>query len=207
ELRCPFASVTGALGIVFNNSPPSVGEKARRDVLMAREGCATLGAIVDDLLDVAKLERGKVPLRFSPLHFDAVVHDAVEKFRPAAEAKKITLEVEVEQPALRLVADADRLTQVLNNLLSNALKFTPEGGGVVLGVSGPHAATTLVGLSVWNNGEPIPDEPHERIFDKFEPAPPAPNRRVGGTGLGLAISRGIVEGHGGRIWVESAREG
>ena len=207
ELRTPLTSITGALDIVLNNYPQSVGEKARRYVLMAREGCAKLGAIVDDLLDVAKLERGKVPLRFSPLHFDAVVHDAVEKFRPAADAKKITLEVQVEQPALRLVADADRLTQVLNNLLSNALKFTPDGGRVVIEVFGPHTATTHVGLSIWNNGEQIPDEALERIFDKFETAPPSPNRRVGGTGLGLAISRGIVEGHGGRIWVEPMREG
>ncbi|HJZ85937.1 MAG TPA: response regulator [Polyangia bacterium] len=207
ELRTPLTSITGALDIVLNNYPQAVGEKPRRYVQMAREGCARLGAIVDDLLDVAKFERGKVPLRPAPLSFDALAHDAVEKFRPAAEAKHIALELKVAQQSLRMVADGDRLTQVLNNLLSNALKFTPEGGRVEVEVFGPQAASTHVGLSIWNNGEPIPEDSHERVFDKFETAQKSPSRRVGGTGLGLAISRGIVEAHGGRIWVEPSPEG
>jgi PAS domain S-box-containing protein len=209
ELRTPLTTITGALDITLNNYPQALGGKARRYVEMAREGCSRLGAIIDDLLDVAKLERGKVPLRPEPLLFDALCKAAIEKFRLTIDAKKIALRLDVERPDLRIVADADRLTQVLGNLLSNALKFTPEGGHVQIEVFGPDTASTHVGLSVWNDGEPIPDDAQERVFDKFETVPPAGNvgRRVGGTGLGLAISRSIVEAHGGRIWVEPVRVG
>ena len=107
---------------------------------------------------------------------------------------------------MRIVGDADRLTQVLNNLLSNAIKFTPEGGAIEVDVFGPQVSRSFVGLSIWNNGVPIREQDRERVFDKFEQIQSSNTRKVGGTGLGLAISRGIVEGHGGRIWVESARD-
>src|SRR5262249_51519974 len=151
----------------------------RRYVTMAREGCARLGAIADDLLDVAKFEHGKVTLRFEALGFDALVQDAVEKFRPAAESKQIALLLRVAHPGMRIVADGDRLTQVLSNLLSNALKFTPEGGHIDVEVFGPPTASTHVGLSLWNDGDSIPEDARERIFDKFETVHTSPARRVG----------------------------
>ena len=107
---------------------------------------------------------------------------------------------------MRIVGDADRLTQVLNNLLSNAIKFTPEGGRIEVDIFGPRCRARFVGLSIWNNGVPISEQDRERVFDKFEQIQSSNTRKVGGTGLGLAISRGIVEGHGGRIWVEGARD-
>ena len=107
---------------------------------------------------------------------------------------------------VRIVADADRLTQVINNLLSNAIKFTPEGGRIEVDIFGPQVSRSFVGLSIWNNGVSIAEEDRERVFDKFEQIQSSNTRKVGGTGLGLAISRGIVEGHGGRIWVEGTRD-
>ena len=107
---------------------------------------------------------------------------------------------------VRIVGDADRLTQVINNLLSNAIKFTPDGGRVEVDIFGPQVSRSFVGLSIWNNGISIAEQDRERVFDKFEQIQSSNTRKVGGTGLGLAISRGIVEGHGGRIWVEGARD-
>jgi PleD family two-component response regulator len=130
----------------------------------------------------------------------------VERFRPAAASRGVVIGFRRLGEA-RIVGDPDRLTQVMHNLLSNAIKFTPEGGQIEVEVFGAQVASSHVGVSVWNNGEPIPEGDRERIFDKFEQVNSSATRRVGGTGLGLAISRSIVEGHGGRIWVEETPVG
>ncbi|HZS39704.1 MAG TPA: response regulator [Polyangia bacterium] len=203
ELRTPLTSITGALDIVLKQYAGGLTDKQQRYVEMARDSCGKLNAIVDDLLDVAKVERGKLSMRMGAVDVGALARDAVERFRPAGEQKAITLQVRTGEE-VRIVGDADRLTQVLNNLLSNAIKFTPEGGRVELDVFGPAISRSWVGFSIWNNGVAIGEEHRERVFDKFEQIQSSNTRKVGGTGLGLAISRGIVEGHGGRIWVEGA---
>jgi len=207
ELRTPLTSVTGALDIVLKEYVGQVSEKQRRYLRMARDSCARLNVIVDDLLDVARSERGKMPMRFSPLMLDALAREAVERYRGAAESKGVNLRVVAEDSDIRIIGDADRLVQVLNNLLSNAIKFTPEDGTIDVEIFGPSVASTHVGVSVYNNGEPIPYDARERVFDKFEQIQESNTRRVGGTGLGLAISRGIIESHGGRIWVDPRDDG
>lgn len=207
ELRTPLTSVTGALDIVLKDYVGPVSAKQRRYLQMARDSCGRLNVIVDDLLDVARSERGKMPMRFHPILLDELSQEAVERYRGAAEAKSIDLRVATEDVDIRIVGDADRLTQVINNLLSNAIKFTPEGGRIDVEIFGPSVASSHVGVSVFNNGEPIPPGARERVFDKFEQIQMSSTRRVGGTGLGLAISRAIVEAHGGRIWVEPRSDG
>ncbi len=207
ELRTPLTSVTGALDIVLKEYVGSVTAKQRRYLQMARDSSARLNIIVDDLLDVARSERGHMPMRFRPLALDELSAEIVERYRGAAEAKHIALTLAVEAEDIRIVGDPDRLTQVLNNLLSNAIKFTPEGGRIDCEVFGPSVAASHVGVSVYNNGLPIPAASRERVFDKFEQIQESNTRRVGGTGLGLAISRAIVEAHGGRIWVDPRDDG
>src|SRR5581483_2076765 len=180
--------------------------KQQRYIEMARDSCGKLNGIVDDLLDVAKVERGKLSMRMGAVDLTALARDACERFRAASEQKNITLGVRATDE-VRILGDADRLTQVVNNLLSNAIKFTPEGGRIEVDIFGPEVSQSYVGLSIWNNGISIDEEHRERVFDKFEQIQSSNTRKVGGTGLGLAISRGIVEGHGGRIWVEGAPEG
>ncbi|HEY3359786.1 MAG TPA: response regulator [Polyangia bacterium] len=203
ELRTPLTSIAGALDIVLKSYAGGLNDKQRRYLGMARESCSKLNMIVDDLLDVAKYERGKMVMRLGTVWLDALVRDAVERYRPAAEQKKIQLAVICEKATVPIVGDADRLTQVLGNLLSNAIKFVPaEGGRVEVEVFGPNVTQSHVGVSVFNNGEAIPPAAQERVFEKFEQVRTEGTRHIGGTGLGLAISRGIVEAHGGRIWVE-----
>ncbi len=207
ELRTPLTSISGALDIVLKQYGVGLNDKQRRYIEMARESCGKLNGIVDDLLDVAKFERGKLSMRMGAIDITALVRDAAERFKPPAEEKGIQIEVQAP-PEIRLVGDGDRLGQVLNNLLANAIKFCPlTGGRIRLRVIGPGIASSHVGVSVWNNGEPIPADSYEKVFDKFQQLESATTRKVGGTGLGLAIARGIVEGHGGRIWVEPAKEG
>lgn len=207
ELRTPLTSIAGALDIVLKEYAGGVSDKQRRYLHMARESCAKLNAIVDDLLDVARFERGKMPMQFRPLALDELVQECVERYRAAAEQKQVTMQFRTDRENVRIVGDPDRLAQVLNNLFSNAIKFTPDAGRIEVEVFGPGVASSHVGVSVWNNGERIPEDARERVFDKFEQVQASATRRVGGTGLGLAISRSIVEGHGGRIWVEDAPMG
>jgi signal transduction histidine kinase/DNA-binding response OmpR family regulator len=207
ELRTPLTSITGALDIVLTQYAQGLTDKQSRYLQMALESAQKLNGIVDDLLDVAKVERGKLSMRMGALDLAVLARDAVERFRAAGEQKNIQLGVRAPVDGeVRIVADADRLTQVINNLLSNAIKFTPEGGRVEVDIFGPQVSRSFVGLSIWNNGVSISAEDRERVFDKFEQIQSSNTRKVGGTGLGLAISRGIVEGHGGRIWVEGTRD-
>ncbi len=202
ELRTPLTSITGALDIVLKSYGGDLTDKQRRYLTLAREACSELSTIVDDLLDATKLERGKVSMAIRPVMWDELGQHACDKFRGAAEEKRITLNFSASRRPIRILGDPERLTQVLNNLLSNALKFTPAGGRVELEVFGPGVAAGQVGISVWNNGDSIPEADRERVFEKFEQVQASSTRRVGGTGLGLSISRSIIEAHGGRIWVE-----
>ena len=207
ELRTPLTSITGALDIVLSQYAAGLSEKQHRYLDMARESSQTLNKIVDDLLDVAKFERGKLSMRMGTFDLAALVRSTVERFRPPAEAKGATITVRAPNE-IRVVGDSDRLNQVLNNLLANAIKFTPDQRGrVQVTAFGPGLSTSYAGVSVWNAGEPIPAEARERVFEKFEQLESSTTRKVGGTGLGLAIARGIVEGHGGRIWVDPITDG
>ncbi len=206
ELRTPLTSITGALDIVLKEYAGGLTDKQRRYLELARESCSKLNIIVDDLLDVSRYERGKMPMSLAPLPLDQLARECTDRYRAACEAKKVTLTFRADA-GTRIVGDPDRLSQVLHNLLSNAIKFTPDGGRIEVEVFGPGVASSHVGVSVWNNGDTIPENDRERVFDKFEQVQASATRRVGGTGLGLAISRAIVEGHGGRIWVENAQMG
>jgi DNA-binding response OmpR family regulator len=150
-------------------------------------------------------------MSFEALALDELARETLDRFRPAAREKRVELAFRVDNVApgagVRILGDSDRLTQVLNNLLSNGIKFTPEGGRLELEVFGPGVSASHVGLSVWNSGITIPEDSRERVFAKFEHVGSSTTRRVGGTGLGLYISRSIVEGHGGKIWVEETKHG
>jgi PAS domain S-box-containing protein len=206
ELRTPLTSITGALDIVLKQYGEGLTDKQHRYIEMARESCGRLNGIVDDLLDVAKVARGKLSMRMGALDLAELAKDAVERFRPAGEQKGLSIGIKSEE-GVRIVGDPDRLTQVVNNLLSNAVKFTPDHGRIEVEVFGPASSPTFVGLSIWNNGVAIEEVDRERVFDKFEQIQSSNTRKVGGTGLGLAISRGIIERHGGHIWVEDVAEG
>ena len=176
---------------------------------MARESCTELNQIVDQLLDVARSERGTHAGAASRRSCStSSAREVVERFRAAAAGQADPPRRASRRPVgIRILGDPDRLRQVLGNLLSNAIKFTPEGGvDRGRGVRPAGRRPSHVGVSVCNNGEPIPEDARERIFEQFERLD-AGDRQVGGTGLGLSISRAIVEAHGGRIWVEPRTDG
>ncbi len=175
---------------------------------MAKDSTEKLNTLVDDLLDLAKFAKGRLRMNFELTYLDELVRRAVEKYGPAFQ--RAAGEGDHRAAAVRAaacMADPNRVNQVLNNLLTNAVKFTPEGGEVTLELRATSALPGFVALSCWNSGEPIAEESLERIFDRFEQARTPSNRTVRGTGLGLAICRHIVEAHGGRIWCEPSSQG
>nr|WP_257455572.1 response regulator [Archangium lipolyticum] len=207
ELRTPLTSISGSLDLVLNFLSSDMNEKQRRYLMLARDSTEKLNAIVDDLLDLAKFAKGRLRMNFEWAYVDDLVRRAVEKYGPAFMERRVKVSAGLPQHGLRMLADPNRLTQVLNNLLTNAAKFTPEHGEVRLELRATSAVPGYVALTCWNSGEPISEENLERIFDRFEQARTKANRTVRGTGLGLAICRNIVEAHAGHIWCEPCQDG
>jgi signal transduction histidine kinase/PleD family two-component response regulator len=207
ELRTPLTSITGALDIVLSEHAGRLSTKQRRYLQMAREASTRLNVTIDDMLDAVRSERPPIPVTFAPIALDELGREVAERYREPAARKGVRLHVRAEHDDIRIVGDPARLTQVLTNLLSNALKFTPDGGVIEVEIFGPSVASSHVGVSVYNNGEPIPEHAREQVFESFVELEGASERNVGGTGLGLNMSRSIVEAHGGRIWVEARSEG
>jgi signal transduction histidine kinase/DNA-binding response OmpR family regulator len=204
ELRTPLTSIAGALDLILGGLAGEVGEKQARYLKMARDSSEKLNAMVDELLDLARLAKGKLRMEPEVVFLDELARATVDRYQAAAAERGQEILIEVPAEPVRIVGDPGRLGQVLSNLLTNAVKFAPENGLLKVRVFRAAAVPGVVGLWVWNAGEGIPEGDLERIFEKFEQARSERTRRVRGTGLGLAISRGIVEAHGGAIWAASA---
>jgi signal transduction histidine kinase/DNA-binding response OmpR family regulator len=203
QLRTPLTSVAGALDLVLAGNAGALGDKQRLYVEMARNAAARIGALTDELVDAARVDGERPALVRTRLDVGALVRDVVARYGVVADGRGVRLETRVTAPSLLSDGDGERLAQVLGNLLSNAVKFAAPGGAVDVEVFAPPGVANMVGVSVSNDGDPIPADERERIFDPFETS----GRRVGGSGLGLGISRAIVEAHGGRIWVEAPEVG
>ncbi|QRN95340.1 PAS domain S-box protein [Archangium violaceum] len=157
----------------------------------------TMRTLIEDLLDIVSIEEGRLSVQLSTVEPSALVHEAVESQQLQAEDKQLLLVAEVGPGLPPVSADHDRILQVLSNLVGNALKFTPAGGHVSVRAV---ARGDEVLFSVTNTGAGISEEQRRHIFDRFWQADPADRR---GRGIGLAIAKGLVEAHGGRLWVES----
>jgi two-component system, sensor histidine kinase len=165
-------------------------------------GGQTLLRMINDLLDIHKMEAGSLQLEVSPLCLEAVVDQALQQVAPLAAEKRIAVSTELASGLPACSADAEKLLRALVNLLANAVKFTPAGGTVTLSVSPNHPDPTLL-FCVIDTGEGIPVEAFERIFEKFGQVESRQAGRSMSTGLGLTFCKMVVEAHGGRIWVES----
>jgi signal transduction histidine kinase len=163
-----------------------------------------LGRMVGDLLDLARIEAGKIDIAPTLLDAAEAVVEATESLRPLARARGIRLAVDVV-PCPPVKADPDKLHRVLMNLISNALKFTPATGEVT--VMATPETPDMVRLAVRDTGPGIPPAERERVFDKFYQVGRLDGQRPSGSGLGLTITRHLVELHGGRIWAEDALPG
>jgi PAS domain S-box-containing protein len=201
ELRTPLSAVLGWSRMLAGGQLDPLRSKQAIDAI--ERNAQAQARIVDDILDVARATAGTVRLDLKPFDVVSIVQPAVEVVAPAALAKQIRIEVRAPVPVL-IVGDPSRLQQVVWNLMSNALKFTPTGGHVTIEVctAGDHAE-----LRVTDTGIGIPAAFLPYVFDKFRQADGSFTRQHGGLGLGLAIARHLVELHGGSIAARSAGEG
>ncbi|GAA2503265.1 response regulator [Terrabacter carboxydivorans] len=215
ELRTPLTSIRGALGLIASGAVGTLPPKAQRMADVALSSCERLVRLVNDILDVEKMAAGKLELDLAPLAASDVIAAATQEMQAMADQAGVTL---TARPGGAVVlADRDRVTQALTNLISNAIKFSPPGGTVLVSAGPaqtPDTADTgqsenvksdgeLVQFTVTDQGSGIPADQVEAVFDRFIQADASDTRAKGGTGLGLPICRGIVEQHGGRIWATS----
>lgn len=216
ELKAPLASMQETVGLLLDGSLGPLTPDQEYVLGLNRDCADRLGGMIHDLLDLARLEAGAVEYQMREHDLVALARAVLAELGASARRKGLRLETRLPPAAVRVEADAEFLRQVLRNLVSNAVKFTPEGGAIELAIRcwgdgrklprslARRAAVLpgpLVSLSVADSGPGIPDPHKERVFDRFHRVD-AKTKGSQGTGLGLAIARNVVAGHGGEIWVE-----
>jgi PAS domain S-box-containing protein len=204
ELRTPLNAILGWAHLLQHSDLSLDAVKHQRALAAIERNAQIQVQLVNDLLDVARIISGNMRLQVAPAHLPAVVHAAVEAVQPAAQAKGVALRVTVDPATTTLVADEDRVRQIVWNLLANAIKFTPAGGTVDLHTRRTYEGTDIV---VTDTGSGIAPDLVPFVFDRFRQADGSTTRAVGGVGLGLAIVRHLVELHGGRVQAFSAGSG
>jgi PAS domain S-box-containing protein len=200
ELRTPLTSIRGALGLLSSGILGDVNEKAANLLRIALTNSDRLVRLINDILDLERIQSGREPLAFRGVQLAEVVQQAIDGMQPVADAAGVQLIHDTVQA--EITADGDRLLQVLTNLLSNAIKFSPSNATVSVML---RPGTTGVTLSVIDHGRGIPADKLESIFGRFQQVDASDSRQKGGSGLGLAICRSIVIQHSGRIWAERNR--
>jgi PAS domain S-box-containing protein len=219
ELRTPLNSIIGFSEVLQDQTFGPLNEKQARYVSNVLQSGRHLLQLINDVLDLAKVEAGKMELFKSEFPVAPALEGSLAMFRVAASKKSLTLELSVAPEVITVVADDVRFKQIMFNLLSNAVKFTPEGGRIVVKSQilspksellpsdlGPWTADYLA-VSVDDTGIGLAPEDVEHIWREFEQVESSYARQYGGTGLGLPLTKRLVELHGGRIWAESAGPG
>jgi len=201
ELRTPLVSIKGYLDLTLEGSE-SMTENVQSNLHVVKRNTDRLLGLVNDLLDLSRMQTGRLELELQPMDFKTVIQSCMAEAKPLIEEKKLSVGMEVPDKPLPIQGDQVRLCEVLMNLLSNATKFSPEGSEVTLRVEEENKS---IKVQVSDRGIGIRKEDLARVFEPFS-AIEKPTY-IKGTGLGLSITKGLVEGHGGRIWAESEGEG
>jgi signal transduction histidine kinase len=201
ELRTPLASIKMGLDIVLSGTPGPITKDQADFLGKAKSNVDRLNRLINDILDLSKLESGKITMKIQPGDLNQTVSESLEPQRSVAENKGLKLECEVDSSLPPVMFDRDRILQVLYNLVGNAIKFTEQGSVRVM-VKG-NVEKNEVTVTIQDTGPGISPEDIAKLFQKFQQLEGAVNNKVGGTGLGLAICKTIIERHQGKIWVES----
>jgi signal transduction histidine kinase len=199
ELRTPLAAIIGSIKLILDGRAGDLTDTQGRLLNIVERESGRLMYLINDLLDLAKLEAGRTRIEFELADLSVVIAEAVEAIQPLAASKQIRISTQVERLAGTVPCDPALIRQVLQNLIGNALKFTPEGGEVRVEAITMNDAVKVL---TTDTGIGIPRDKWEAVFNKFEQVG-AHKGPVKGTGLGLAICQQIIDRHRGRIWVES----
>jgi PAS domain S-box-containing protein len=202
ELRTPLTSIMGYTELLLEGQGGALSRRQREWLGIIAGNLDRLGKLIDDLLDIPRIEAGKIELQRTPLDLISLIREVARALRPLIEAKGQQLRLELAEALPAIMGDADRVVQVLTNLLSNAQKYTPSGGHITITA---HGEPGRVRISVADTGIGLAPEDQVQVFTPFFRAQHRATQDVGGMGLGLAITRALVELHGGEITVTSTR--
>ena len=204
ELRTPLTSIAGSLGLLVGQWAGKLPESAARLLVIAHKNSQRLVRLINDILDIEKMESGEVVFDMKRVEVCPLVEQTIEANRGFAESYGVRVRLDPECKPVDVRADPDRLAQIVINLISNAIKFSPPGEEVVVGAE---ARGETVRISVRDHGHGIPAEFRPRIFEKFAQADATDARQKGGTGLGLSIVKQIVDRLGGELGFDDAPGG
>ena len=211
ELRTPLTSIIGFISLILDGKTGKINQKQHESLSRAHRQSKRLAALINDLLDVSRIEAGRIELKQEHVKIDWIAERRIEELRPQADEKAISLLLKAQSNLPSTIGDADRIGQIFVNLIGNAIKFTPDNGKVTVRISKSQQNGSLtegVHVEVVDTGPGIPTEEREKVFDKFRQLGSVQTRQpYGGTGLGLSIAAGIVEAHGGRLWVDAGDNG
>lgn len=208
ELRTPLAAIKNAVQLVLKETTGKINENQAKFLSMAERNINRLTNILNDLLNLSRIESGKIEIRYEIVALKGIIELTVSSLKPHADARSIKIDLEIHEPLPSIYGDPEKIEQILTNLIGNAIKFTPEGGSILITArSLAHDEKSgyghKVAVSVKDTGIGIPSGHLDAIFEKFHQVEGSLHRSVSGTGLGLAITKGLVEAHQGKIWVES----
>ena len=201
ELRTPLASIKTAIDLVVKKMVGEINAEQEEVLGRAKNNVDRLKRLIDDILDLTKIESGKMQMNFLVNDINKIIQDVIEAQKDVAQSRELYLKTELNNQLPKVPFDSDRMVQVLNNLLSNAIKFTKQGGITVITQNKPEENHIVV--SIKDTGKGIAQADLSKLFQKFQQVESAQTNEEGGTGLGLAICKEIISHHGGKIWVES----
>lgn len=201
ELRTPLTSIEGSLGLILGGATGELSEATREMTTLASKNSRRLITLVNDLLDLDRLESNNLAFSFHQLELNDLVEEMIEHNRGLADSVGISIDYRPIEQNARVLGDQGRLEQVLTNLISNAVKFSPQGGRVAIAVTreGPSVRVTVT-----DQGPGVPDDFRQSIFNRFSQADASDTRAKGGAGLGLNISKSIMEKHAGELNYQSS---
>jgi PAS domain S-box-containing protein len=196
ELRTPITSIRGSLGLILGGQVGSFSEQAAKLLVIANNNCDRLLLLMNDILDIEKIEAGKMEFQFKPIDIKKLINETIIVNQVWGQKYGVKISFKKPESDMLVYVDPDRLMQVMNNLVSNAVKFSSPGGTVDIAIE---QLLDMVRVTVMDTGVGIPEEFHANIFQKFSQADSSPTRDHAGTGLGLSISKAIIEKFGGTL--------
>lgn len=202
EFRTPLTSIIMAVGLLLDQVPGKITEDQKELMEAIKEDSQRLSSLVSELLDLSKIESGKMKMDFQSCSIKKIIEDAARLFLLQLEEKNIVLNKDIGERLSPVKADYNKITWVVTNLIGNAIRYAPSNGTGKIEINVVETANKML-VSVKDNGKGISEEFQKTIFDKFVQIKDESEQPVGGTGLGLAISREIIKAHGGEIWVSS----
>jgi len=199
ELLTPLTSIKGFTELLHDETTGKISSEQKKNLEIILRNSDRLIGLIKDLLDVSRLEKNRFGLQFGLVPVEDILLKSAQDVQPQAKCKEITIVQDVE-PLPRILGDEGRLIQVITNLLSNSIKFTPQGGTITIAA---RENKSEIKISITDTGIGIPPEKLSRIFDRFYQIDGSSSRKYGGMGLGLSICKSIIESHYGTIWAES----